>query len=373
MQQDKTYSLSIENNSLKVPNELRISFLCGVRYSKDEIDKRNTLKKYLDSLPNHRTILLEKYFGLNNYAEVGLYNLYDVETMVGCFSDSVIVIHESLSTAAEIGMLTSDKTIADKTLVLYPDQNSTEEEKISGFIYYAYYFGAKPILGNDKKLGFDPLITRSYTSNEKFTIHTSFPGEIADSKRTKHGIDSFLGSIESSSVSKLLFNKLDYEKPTTNKISTVDYWIENNLLQMRIHPMGLRCLLFSVISIDEVKDRVESCAKLLDVVEALEDELNRILLRSTMEHLGESVTKISLGLKGIVLSTFHQSTSSDVRKATGLFVILLEAMGYLHNEKNEVFKLTNRFKATKSLYQTNIEVVKDTTFKKYMDKANSND
>lgn len=244
MKEDKTYLLSIKGKSLEVPNELRISFLCGVYYRKDKIDKRNVLKKYLDNLPNHRTVLLEKYFGLNNYTEIGLKNLYDVETLVGCFSNNVFVIHESLSTAAEIGMLTSNKTTADKTLIIYPDQNSTEDEKISGFIYYAYYFGEDPVLGNEKKLAFDPLVKRSYSSNEKYTLHTAFPGEISNSRLLKKGIDSFLASTDAGSISKLTFNKFSYEKPTTNKIDTIDYWIENGTLQMRIHPMALRCLLF---------------------------------------------------------------------------------------------------------------------------------
>lgn len=373
MMEDKTYLLSIKGKTLEVPNELKISFLCGVYYRKDKKDKRNVLKKYLDNLPNHRTVLLEKYFELNNYTEIGLNNLYDVETLVGCFSNNVFVIHESLSTAAEIGMLTSNKTTADKTLIIYPNQNSTEDEKISGFIYYAYYFGKDPVLGNEKKLAFEPLVRRSYSSNEKYIMHTAFPGEIGSSRLLKKGIDSFLTSTDTDSVSKLIFNKFSYERPTTNKINTIDYWIVNDTLQMRIHPMALRCLLFSAISTDEMKSRIEACNKLLEVVEALEDELKQILLQSAIAHLAVEAKSIEIELKGVVLSTFHQTKSSDSRKAIGLFVILLQAMDYLHNDGNVVFRLTNRFKPTARSYRAHLEEYKDTRFEKFMKIAGSND
>lgn len=360
--------LNIVDSEISVPNDLNIIFLCGVKFdSRSGSDKRAVLKKYLDKTLVNRSIILEEYFSdARKYNKIGLRNLHDVETLVACFSNSVIIIHESLSTAAEIGMLASDKVTADKMLVLHPSEDSVEEDKISGFIRLAYYIGAEPILRKSGKVEFSPHILRDYASNDRFVIHTSFPNDFSIPSNAKTSIDSFLSSSSPAPLTSIRFKKKSYQKPKSEAPGVIDYYTSSSDCNAYIHPLALRTLLFSLITLDGTKTYIEKSSSISELINALDIELKKLLLKSMQTRLGINAQKMSIYLKGPSLSTFSKDNTSEYRKALGLFTYLLEAMEYLDNDEYHSFKITRKFAATRKLFEPTIVTSKPTGFSKHL-------
>ena len=148
-----SFSISLED-VLRVYKEshcftrpLTLAFLCGTKYdSANENDKRKILKKFLQSnISDCRALILEENFWFKkttekylSYDEIFLRDLAQIEQMASLYADKIIVVHESLSTAAEIGVFASDPAVAPRVCVLAPDENAIDENKISGFIYLAF-------------------------------------------------------------------------------------------------------------------------------------------------------------------------------------------------------------------------------------------
>lgn len=362
---------NIIDSKLSIPDDLNVIFLCGVKFdSKSSSDKRAVLKKYLDTTPTNRSIILEEYFSdPRRYSNIGLSNLHDVETLVACFSNAVIIIHESLSTAAEIGMLASNRVTADKMLVLHPSEDSVEEDKISGFIRLAYYIGREPILRKSGKVEFSPLIQRNYTSNDRFVIHTSFPNDFSIASKAKTGIDDFLSTLAATPLKGITFKRKTYSRPKSEDPAIVDYYLRDESCHVYIHPLALRSLLFSLLTVDSMKENIEHSDSIYKLIEVFDIELKKILLRSMKYRLGVEAQDISIYLKGSSLATFQSSNITDYRKALGLFTYLLEAMGYLDNKGYCAFKITQKFIPTRRLFEPTIVLSKQTGFGRHIEES----
>lgn len=124
-----------------------IIFLCGSHYRKNDMrDKRNILKECIhQSIPNGRPVILEENFQFANtntkylsYDEIFLTGLAQIETLASLYANKIIIVHESISTAAELGMFAIDPELAKKIVLLVPDTISVEENKISNFIRLAF-------------------------------------------------------------------------------------------------------------------------------------------------------------------------------------------------------------------------------------------
>ena len=135
-----------ENYSYDDP--LNIVFLCGSHYSKkSKHDKRNILKEHIDgSTSNLHAIILEENFQFAStskqylsYDDIYLSGLAQIEQLASLYASKIIIIHETISTAAELGMFAVDPILAQKICLLVPDKVSIEEEKISGFIRLAFF------------------------------------------------------------------------------------------------------------------------------------------------------------------------------------------------------------------------------------------
>lgn len=135
-----------ENYSYDDP--LNIVFLCGSHYSKkSKHDKRNILKEHIDgSTSNLHAIILEENFQFAStskqylsYDDIYLSGLAQIEQLASLYASKIIIIHETISTAAELGMFAIDPILAQKICLLVPDKVSIEEEKISGFIRLAFF------------------------------------------------------------------------------------------------------------------------------------------------------------------------------------------------------------------------------------------
>ncbi len=359
------------DRTLAIPDNFKIIFLCGVLFDGDnDGDKRIVLRDYLKGTAGNYPIILEEHFSNTKvYNDIDLSNLYDVETLVACFANATIIIHESISTGAELGMLASNKSTASKLLVLHPDRDSVEEDKISAFIWLAYYAGKEPVLSKKHAISFSPLLKKVYGSNDKYTYHTAFPNKLSVESRTRNGIDEFLKNPDTQPLSALTFQKAKFNSPTTATPDMIDYHKDGPALRMYISSMALRSLLFSLLSLDSVKDQLESATSISGVIAALRTNLEKVLLETAREKLGENPNDIIIQLKGIELSTFHDRDTQTVRKAIGLFAYLLKAMGYLATNDNKEFKLTRSFNLVRSQFSSTIDTVTISAFKKVVERS----
>lgn len=105
------------------------------------------MKEHIDgSTSNLHAIILEENFQFAStskqylsYDDIYLSGLAQIEQLASLYASKIIIIHETISTAAELGMFAIDPILAQKICLLVPDKVSIEEEKISGFIRLAFF------------------------------------------------------------------------------------------------------------------------------------------------------------------------------------------------------------------------------------------
>lgn len=170
------------NFNSSIENPLRIFFLCGSHFDLQNLekDKRKNLQTFLEQKnPNYKCVILEDNFlfkdkvNLLNYNDIGLKHLKIIENLTSAFSDKIIIFHESISTAAEIGLFSGDKDHNEKMLILVPDPLTVEENYISGFISLAYDSSYSDEQNIDI-INYFPSTELSQISDNNRKLHTHF-------------------------------------------------------------------------------------------------------------------------------------------------------------------------------------------------------
>lgn len=286
-----------------INNPIRIFFLCGSFFNhrdKTKIDKRIVLKEYIESLnPNYKCLILEENFLFRrdksklNYNDIDMKSLKDIEILTSLMSDEVIIFHESLSTAAEIGLFSSDTMINDKMTILAPDIYSTEEDMISGFIKYSYnneFFEEY----NIKIIRYYPGTYSYEISNNINKIHTYF-------------VDNIIGENLKLKLSDVLENKKtliniikenNYNSTIDNisKFKVYKNKDKDNILEIKLNVNEFVTLLISLFTVDEVKRNLRKNANPLKG----NSDIKITVLRNAIRILKEYFTKY---IERSVLST----------------------------------------------------------------------
>lgn len=127
-----------------ISKPLYIHFLCGNKYNKNnKQDKRNVLKEYIDSQNNNYALILEQLFMPKEYKEMGFKDLEEVELMASYYARSIIIFHETVSTAAETALFGSKEELRGKVLVIYAPEEDIETDSVGSFIKLAYFQNKK--------------------------------------------------------------------------------------------------------------------------------------------------------------------------------------------------------------------------------------
>ena len=155
----------------------------------------------------------------------------------------------------------------------------------------------------------------------------------------------------------------------SNEIDTIDYYQDSDVLYLHISPMALRCLLFSLLSLDSPREKLEACDSISAAMTTLQEQLNKLLLSTFQTKLGIDTEDIKIKLKGLALSTFQDESTDEYRKTVGLFIYLLKAMSYLAIEDNSKFKFRRRFSSIRKRFDKTIVVAKQTAFDIKLQKA----
>lgn len=247
------------NLNATIENPLRIIFLCGSFFTEEgkEIneykDKRVVMTNYLKNLNDkYRSLILEENFLFKfdstklNYNDIGLKSLKSIELLTSIISDRIIIFHESYSTAAEIGLFSSNKEINEKMLIFAPDIYTFEDKVISGFIKLAYnneYFREN----NIKVLNYYPGVYNYKLSENTTKLHTFFPNNEIGEK-----------------LGKLLIEKLDISQNLKISLKQKDsyfkspntYFLKNGVVKLNLQANYFVSYLISLFTIDEIKKQV---------------------------------------------------------------------------------------------------------------------
>lgn len=208
-----------------IEKKYTLFFLCGTVFDEENAsDKRIVLKKYIESINDkYKAIILEQNFifrgeskkGYLAYDQIFLRNLFDVEMLMSLLADKIFIIHESISTAAELGMFASNPNIANKICLLVPDKINVEERKISKFIRMAFMNRSPRI----RTIVFYPTVIKNKISPTKSDYHTYFNNnKIGENLGAK--IKRFIRYNLKSSVN-LSIKKARYNKPYKEYISYI--------------------------------------------------------------------------------------------------------------------------------------------------------
>lgn len=317
-----------------INNPLRIFFLCGSFFNlrdKNKIDKRIVLKEYIESLnPKYKCLILEENFLFRkdesklNYNDINMRSLKDIEVLTSLMSDEVIIFHESLSTAAEIGLFSSDKIINDKMTILAPDIYSTEEDVISGFIKLSYdneFFKDY----NIKIIRYHPGTYSYEISNNINKIHTFFVDNIIG-ENLEIKLSSILDNEECSiNISKE--NKHNSTNSSLSKFKVYKNKHKKNILEVKLNVNQFVALLISLFTVDEVKRNLRKPANPVndksDVKITILRNAIRILKKYFTEYIERAIFSTHPTLRYDEVTIEINYKDSSFNKAISYFVYVM--------------------------------------------------
>lgn len=208
----------------KINYPICIHFLCGNKYKKyRDDDKRNIIMNYINSFKNNYALILERYFKVSDYLDLGFEDLEKVELMASHYAKSIIIIHETNSTAGEIALFGSKSDLKDKILVIYPPESLIEVNNVGAFLREAFF-------KNDKIVNMPYLFDAKL--NEKRFPHVRFYDTYFINNYLpddfKQMIKDFWKSNDNAEC-KLSFKKKDY-----NRCALDTYSINNEKKSVKI-------------------------------------------------------------------------------------------------------------------------------------------
>ncbi len=320
----------------------KIVFICGSHFSKTDItDKRTVLKTFINKQygDSVKVIILEENFLLSKssktnlgYDSIFLNSLGMIEKMVALYSDKVIVIHESISTATELGIFSIDPSVALRTCMIVPDEKSQEENKVSFFMREAF----KALPNNPhaiKEIRFYPDTKRSNISPNRTEYYTYFHNnEIGSTLREQ--ITSFLNFDTDASPAVVKISQSNYKQPPAS-VSIISYRIipredtgkgnSDERIEISINAKALQVLLMSIIALYINDKDLKKEKRIKQHVDYFEDKLNLHMIDSVKHYLGQDINT-----KSIVWEV--RGTDCTIREAIGLFLYILQAMSYISME-----------------------------------------
>lgn len=339
---------------------LNIIFLCGSKFKpKSGKDKRVILKEYLSQkLNNSRMVILEENFVFSNsskkylaYDDIFLKNLFEVEKLAALYADKVIIIHETLSTAAEIGMLAGDIELTPKICVLVPDDISIEENKVSSFIRFAFFNEQDQVSRKPRKIVYYPDVEIYRSSKNKSEYHTFFyQNEIGDNLGNQ-----ILDFVNKPNVEReIKFKKSIYGKSYNDK-GTLSYSIneEEKKIDISLCAGVLKIQLLALFSVDTFKSLLRSENHIKDHVTNIEDNYKQILVNTVCYIEGLDPSDFSIQVDIIDIA------SCNLRQAIGYFLYMLQAIELIKLEQQTENLASNvrkvRFSEQLNLYTDEIE------------------
>lgn len=163
---------------------IQFSFLCGCEYRNEDSDKRFVLSKFLNT-ETHIPLIIEQYFTLKeneqdklSYIPIGFYGLASAEMATAFLVDYIFIIHETFSTAAELGLFASNINLVKKICLISPNYYSVFDNYVSTFIKDAFLNNNDIKFNIGKHIIYYPACKFHSIHHKKSTVYTYFPGNI---------------------------------------------------------------------------------------------------------------------------------------------------------------------------------------------------
>ena len=306
-------------------DDYKFIFLCGSKYNNKDNNKRNVLFKFIENQSErYRPIILERNFMFRRsrsrklfYDDINLGNLYQVEMLLNYIVDKNIIIHESISTAAEIGLFLSEKTSLNKTCILVPDKDAVEEDKVGAFIRLAFL--EEPKLKNFYV--FYPAVENYCISDEVKYWHTFFyQNRIGYNLGNK--ISDFL--MQENVCCGIRFSR----RKNRIKDGYIHYKIDDkSKLTITLLPRVLVNCISAIFNIKEISSEIFCKEKSMsDYVSIITIYLKQVFINTIQEITGEDVNECSIvpsiRVTGVYISEF-----------IGMTLYLFQAAGFISINK----------------------------------------
>lgn len=315
-------------------NPLNVVFLCGNKYAPENgKDKRVILKEFLKSSGvDCKAVILEENFsfvknkrGYLAYDDIFISNLSEVEGLAALYADRIIIIHETISTAAEIGMFASNPLLTSKICILYPDDISIEEKKMSSFINLAFFNFNNDKKSKPLKIKYYPDVEVNRNSTNKSDYRTFFH---------ENTIGEFLGKSLLNFVKNTKGKKsIEIKSATFGKVNSdkhiISYSISNddNQIDAFIHTEALKIQLLSLFAVDMFRTEFRKEKSMSEHVTYIEENYKKILLNSICTIAGIDTKCFSLNLQLI------GANNCKLRQAIGYFLYMLQAIEFIGLEQ----------------------------------------
>lgn len=302
----------------------KIIFLCGTKYEeKSESDKRNVLKQFLETdCWDIKALILEEHFsfgkvgGMLSYDDIFMKSLRDIEELSAAFADGIIIIHDSISTGAELAAFASNALLESKICVLEPDSTGIEERKISAFLDLAFFHDKTQI----HRIQYYPEVFSYHISKEHIEKHTRFAGnKITPILGEK--IKEFLDKCDE--LLDVKFRKAYYGRVDSNR-NIISYSVENGVLNINVSGQVLLYQIIDMMRLAEVKDEVRKPKKLYEHVDFVHKMYCQILQNSIQGSLTENVSDIHVQIK---------ENQCESRRVVGYSLYMMQALGLIKLKK----------------------------------------
>ena len=278
-----------------------------------------------------------------SYDDIFLKNLFQVEHLASIFADKIIIVHETLSTAAELGMFARNANMMKKICLLVPDSMSIEESKVTSFIKLAYLNSKTPNIQIGEKITFYPDIDVIRFSEFKSDYRTEFHNnEIGPNLGKK--VLSFIS--QKSGDSKITFSKNKYSESYKN-IDKVAYSInkKSHRINVYINSHILRIQLFSLFFVDEFKKEIRTDKYIKDHINFIKNFYNNIMLNTICHIEGLRASEFCINIK-------LSEPLCDLNQAIGYFIYMLQGASLISLESNakvsdnsiRKIRISNKFK-----------------------------
>ena len=335
-------------NKPEFAEPIRVLFLCGAKFDNSISDKRIVLKKYLEQDPKNRVILLEKYFDFalkkgkrNNflsYYSVELFNLYNIESFAALVATNIILLHETLSTAGELGVFGSNYELRDRIITLVPEHFSVEEEKLSNFLRLAFWNTRDRLIQN-KVIRYYPAVKKTMISENHFFYKTYFVGNEFPQMLGRK-LNSQLNQSPISAVSILPRNK---------------FWFNRETLTVRLSYTSIKNYLLSILSVSENRKAIRNCTKLY--------EIRNILYAKFNDAVKNSYRKIYNVTPKNVIVEIDCQPNYNFQNVLSFMIYFWHACKIMTITCNEQDTITVSFpKGTSSLWAQYSQLIKPVTF-----------
>lgn len=303
---------------------IRVLFLCGSTYSKRNDDKRNVLKNFLEKDADNKVILLEKYFsfklqeGFLSYYDAKLFDLYNIENLAALLSTKIIILHESYSTAGEIGTFASNPFLKNKIITLVPERYAIEEEKLSNFLELAFWHEKNKII-NKNVIRYYPITKTVYVSDKINKYYTYFPN---------NEIPRNVGQLLTEQIGKKEKVNLTFENNSKYGINYNKSFVKiyNDCVKVNLEFGVFKNYIISMLNMPELKDSLRNCSKVYEIIKIFDNTFMSTLKNTLINKYKTIPSNINI--------TLNNQKNFDYLKCISFAVYMLHACGLI-NIKNE--------------------------------------